>query len=66
MNHSAPQPIPSWSDETQASIVRRLEQSEAQIRAGQTAPLAPLLDELHALADQVEAGEEPESSTAPR
>jgi len=66
MNHSAPQSIPSWSDETQASIARRLEQSEAQVRAGQTAPLAPLLDELHALADQVETGQEPESSTAPR
>ena len=66
MNHSAPQPITSWSDETQASIASRLEQSEAQIHAGKTATLEPLLDELHALADQLEAGQQPGSSTAPR
>ena len=55
---------PGWSEAEQASIARRLEESEAQIAHGETVPLEPLLAELHALADQVEA-EQQERQSAP-
>lgn len=66
MNHSAPLPTEGWTDERQAEIARKLDRSEAQIHAGQTVPLAPLLDELRALADRLEATEQHGTASARR
>ena len=44
--NDAPVP-PGW--------IEALEESEAQIARGETVPLEPLLTELHALADRIEA-----------
>ena len=46
---------PDWDEARQEEIARRLEESEAQVARGETVPLASLLDELGALADQIEA-----------
>ncbi|MDT7952400.1 MAG: hypothetical protein RQ966_12930 [Acetobacteraceae bacterium] len=50
-----PDPPPDWDEARLAEIAAALTESEAQVAAGQTVPLAPLLRELQDLADEVAA-----------
>lgn len=44
-----------WSEARQASIIAALEESEAQIAAGQTVPLEQVLEQLRVDAELIEA-----------
>lgn len=46
---------PGWSEARQASIAATLEESEAQIAAGQTVLLEPVLKRLREGAERIEA-----------
>ena len=59
MNYPAPKPVPE-------SIAARLDRSEAQIAAGRTVPLEPVLDRLRAsIARMQQAQDEKRQTPAP-
>jgi hypothetical protein len=51
MNYTAPKPVPE-------SIAASLARSEAQIAAGQTVPLQPVLDRLRSSIERMQADDE--------
>ena len=60
-DENAPHPIP-------AGWLEAMDESDAQLAAGQTVPLEPLLDELRRAAEQLEAelADRPERASASR
>lgn len=59
MNYTLPKPVPE-------SIAASLARSEAQIAAGQTVPLEPVLDRLRSSIDRMQADDEKLKAPTPK
>jgi hypothetical protein len=59
MNYASPKPVPE-------SIAASLVRSEAQIAAGQTVPLQPVIDRLRSSIARMRRDEKPATSPTPK